>query len=89
MYYVYVLYDQKKLYIGFTRNIKRRFKEHLAGKVYTTKRYNQHKLGLIYAEMFVSKKDAERREKYLKTTKGKKGIKLILRETLKNQCPVV
>ena len=83
IYYVYALHDQKKFYIGFTGNLKRRLKEHLGGKVHTTKRYNREKLSLIYAEMFISKKDAERREKYLKTTKGRKRLKLILRETLK------
>jgi len=35
-------------------------------------------------EYFFSKKDAERREMYLKTTAGRKGLKLILRETLQS-----
>ncbi len=37
---------------------------------------------LIYCEYFFSKEDAERREGYLKTTAGRKGLKLILRKTL-------
>jgi len=82
-YCVYVLYDQRRFYIGFTRDVRRRLREHLNGKVHTTKRYNQRKLKLVYTETFISKQDAERREKYFKTTKGRKGLKLILRETLK------
>ncbi|MEA2020782.1 MAG: GIY-YIG nuclease family protein [Patescibacteria group bacterium] len=84
MFYVYVLYDKQKFYIGFTADLEQRLKDHKRGKVHTTKRYNLEKLKLIYAEMFVSEKDARRREQYLKTTKGRKGLRLILRETLKS-----
>ena len=37
---------------------------------------------LIYCEYFSSKIDAQRREKYFKTSAGKKGLKLIIRDTL-------
>lgn len=40
---------------------------------------------LHYCEYFFSREDAERREGYLKTTPGRKGLKLILRETLKSR----
>ena len=89
MYCVYVLYDNNKFYIGYTTNVKRRLKEHLRGKIHTTKRYNLEKLRLIYKECFVSEKDARRRERFLKTTKGRKGLKLILRDTLELDCGVV
>ena len=84
MFYVYVLYDDKKFYIGFSKELERRVKGHKRGKVHTTKRYNLEKLRLVYAEIFIFEKDARRRERYLKTTKGRKGLKLILRETLKS-----
>ena len=86
-YYVYVLYDCLKFYIGFTRNLSRRVKEHLRGNVYSTKRYALDKLKLVYAEKFISEKDARRRERYLKTTKGRKMLRLILRNTL--ECRIV
>lgn len=81
-YYVYVLLSLKdnKFYIGSTNNLKRRLKEHLAGKnISTSKRLP---LKLIYFEGHLSKSDAERREKYFKTTKGKVTLRAIIRDFL-------
>jgi len=41
MFYVYVLYDKqtKKLYKGYTNNLKLRFEQHLKHKVKTTKNW--------------------------------------------------
>jgi len=38
---------------------------------------------LVFCEYFFSKHDATRREKYLKTNVGKKMLKFLLKETLK------
>ena len=38
-------------------------------------------LELIFYEVYFNKKDALRREKYFKTTAGKKALKIMLRET--------
>ena len=82
MYWVYILKDEKEeIYIGYTSNLERRIKEHQAGYTRTTRLMGKKRL--IYYEAFISREDAVRREKYLKTTKGKKGLKLILRDTLK------
>lgn len=81
-YYVYVLLSLKdnKFYIGSTNNLKRRLKEHRAGKnISTSKRLP---LKLIYFEGHLSRTDAERREKYFKTTKGKVTLRNIIRESL-------
>ena len=82
MFYVYVLRDNEsgKFYIGRTEDLKRRIREHKVGHTHTTARYKEK--NLIYFEGFISKKDALRRERYFKTSQGKKGLKLILRETL-------
>jgi len=81
MYIVYVLKDSKnKLYVGLSKNIERRLNEHLNNKVWTTKRMLNPKL--IYLEGFIAKYDAMRREKYLKTTKGKRTLKLMLKYSL-------
>ncbi len=82
MYYVYILWSCKrsKFYIGYTNNLERRLKEHREGKVHTTKRYQDHIL--IFYEAFTEKEDALRREKYFKTTKGKKTLRLMLHDTL-------
>jgi len=82
MYFVYILLLKNiNLYAGYTDNLKRRLPEHLTGKVKSTR--NRRPLKLIYYEAFISKKDARRREKYFKTTKGKSTLRLMLRETLK------
>ena len=82
MFYIYVLMGAKsRLYIGRSDNLKRRLSEHKDGKVWTTKRMLPVKL--IFYEAFVEKNDAIRRERYLKTNQGKKGLKLIARDSLK------
>ena len=82
-YYVYVLLSlkDKKFYIGFTNDLKRRMKEHKSGKNISTK--SRLPLELIYYEAHLSKTDAERRERYFKTTKGKSTLRQILRDSLK------
>ena len=84
MYYVYVLFSakDKKFYIGFTSNLKRRLEEHSQGKNISTR--SRRPLKLVYYESHLSKKDAQRREKYFKTTKGKSTLKQILRNSLSN-----
>ncbi len=82
MYYTYtLLLKNTKIYSGSTNDLKRRLNEHQLGKVLSTK--NQRPIELIFYEAFVNKKDAERREKYFKTDKGKKMLKVILREYFK------
>ena len=74
-YYVYVLLSgrDKKLYIGYTENLKLRFEEHQKGRVASTK--NRQPLKLIYSEACLDRKDAIHREKYLKTSYGNKFLK--------------
>ncbi len=66
MYYVYLLKSKKNgtFYIGYTKNIGKRLKEHNAGLVEYTKKYKPWLL--IYCESFLSLEDAKRREKNLK-----------------------
>jgi len=63
---VYLLKSKKdgKCYIGSTNDLKRRFKEHNSGKLFSTK--NRRPLILIYYEAFRSEKDARKREQSLK-----------------------
>ena len=66
MYYVYLLQSEKdkRFYVGFTSDLKRRISEHNAAKVQSTKAFIPYRL--IYFEGFRSKKDALNREKKLK-----------------------
>jgi putative endonuclease len=82
MHYVYVLLSLKdeKFYIGFTNDLERRLKEHNSGENISTK--SRLPLKLFYYEAHLSKKDAARRERYFKTTKGKSTLKQMLRDSL-------
>jgi putative endonuclease len=83
MFYTYILHlSNNNLYAGSTDNLKRRYYEHINGKVESTK--NLRPLKLIFYEAFSNEKDAERRERYFKTDKGKKMLKVMLREYFNN-----
>lgn len=76
MYYVYVLQSLKKahwLYKESTSNLKRRLGEHNSSKNFSTAPYAPFRL--TYYEAYLLKKDAEAREKYLKTSMGKRVLK--------------
>lgn len=87
MFYVYVLQSVRngKLYTGYTTNLRRRVAEHGRGDVHTTARMGNVKL--IFYEAYISKTDAHRREIYIKTTKGKRAIKIMLSDTLGPSVP--
>ncbi|MDX9855258.1 MAG: GIY-YIG nuclease family protein [Parcubacteria group bacterium] len=82
MYYVYVLKSSKDSnnYVGYTKNLKLRFEEHMKGRVESTK--NRRPLELIYYEACLDQHDATHREKYLKTYHGKMFIKNRLKSYL-------
>lgn len=82
MYYVYILQSAKDkgLYIGYTNNLKERFKEHQAGESFATK--GRLPVKLIHYQGFISKKDAVEAEKYFKTTRGWERIHRMLENTL-------
>ena len=75
MYYVYVLQSRvdMKFYIGYTKDLIKRIKVHNNGLVSSTK--NRRPLDLVYYEACINQDDAIKREKYLKTTYGKRYIK--------------
>ncbi|MDD3774304.1 MAG: GIY-YIG nuclease family protein [Patescibacteria group bacterium] len=66
MYYVYLLKSKKdnSIYIGYTNNLKSRFKQHNNAESKFTK--NKIPWGLIYSEIYKDKSDAKYREKNLK-----------------------
>lgn len=82
--YVYVLYSNisKGFYVGYTRDLKKRFAEHNKGFNFSTKPYIPWML--IYYEAHTCEADAIRREKYLKTTAGDRAIHRMLREKLRD-----
>jgi putative endonuclease len=65
MVHLYILkLSNGQLYIGFSKDLRKRLKEHADGKVFTTKKYLPIKLA--YNEGYASWKDAKEREKMLK-----------------------
>ena len=82
MYYVYVLLSgaDGDFYTGSTGDLKHRVQEHSEGLVLTTR--ERRPLELVYYEACNSRKDACRREKYLKTSAGKRYLRNRLSEYL-------
>jgi putative endonuclease len=79
-YFVYILRSclDGKFYTGYTSDIRKRLIEHNSGKVNSTKK--RIPFELVYFEYSLNLNDALHREKYLKTTYGKRYI----RQRLKN-----
>jgi len=79
MFYVYILESlkDKKLYVGYTNNLRRRFEEHNSGKIDVTKYRRPFKI--IYYEAYLNQQDATSREKYFKTGWGRTYLKRILK----------
>ena len=87
MFYIYVLLSLKdnNFYTGFTTDLRRRLKEHSWGESKATKK--RRPLKLIYYEGYLLEKDAREREKYLKTSMGKRVLKKQLPNFIKRFKP--
>jgi len=81
IYTVYVLYSKKydKIYIGYTSNLIKRFHSHnkLGTKGYTLK-YRPWEV--IHSEVFTDKANVMKREKELKSYKGRCFIRDLLKK---------
>lgn len=75
MHYTYVLLSEqdKMLYTGTTRDLGARVRDHANGRVRSTS--YRRPLQLIYYEACLSPDDAFRRERFLKTGKGKRYLR--------------
>ena len=75
MFKVYVIRSEVdgRFYVGLTESLERRFKEHNAGKVFSTKGYRPWKM--FFSEEYATRQEASQREKYLKSGMGKEYIK--------------
>lgn len=75
-FYVYVLHSQQrdKIYIGYTSDLESRLKSHseLATKGWTIK---FRPWALVHTEVFETKAEAMRREKQLKSARGREFIR--------------
>ncbi len=81
-YCVYILYSWKDgdLYTGYTTDLKKRLTDHFHGRSRSTA--PRRPFSLLFCEYYLSKTDAMRREQYLKTSTGKRTLRLMLRSSL-------
>ncbi len=82
MEYTYVLLSERdgRFYTGSTSDLRARFRDHNAGRVRSTA--YRRPLKLIYYEACVHLADARRRERFLKTGKGKQYLYNRLKDSL-------
>ena len=80
---VYVLLSLKDglFYIGMSSSLTARLRDHESGGVTSTN--PRRPFVVIHTEHYFSKADAYRREGYFKTTTGKRVLRLMLRESLR------
>jgi len=73
-FYAYVLlsFKDNEHYIGYTGNLRKRLEEHNSGKNFSTK--SRRPLKLIYFEACLNENDAKQREKYFKSTIGRRYL---------------
>ncbi|MFH1694758.1 MAG: GIY-YIG nuclease family protein [Patescibacteria group bacterium] len=83
MYFLYILVSQSinKTYVGITDNLERRLGEHNSDKHSYTKRYVPWKI--IYKEQLSTREEARKREKYFKSTTGRRLMKKLLKDIKK------
>ena len=80
MYYVYVLKQKNdRYYYGYTSDLRKRVSEHVNGDVKTTRGQEPK---LVYYETFKEKREALKREKFIKSGQGREQIKRRISERL-------
>ncbi|KKU94172.1 MAG: GIY-YIG catalytic domain protein [Candidatus Jorgensenbacteria bacterium GW2011_GWA1_48_13] len=73
-FYTYILMSNRDgySYIGYSQDLKKRIEEHNKGYVLATK--HRRPLKLVYYEACLNREDAMQRERYLKTTNGRRWL---------------
>lgn len=74
MYYGYILLNERKTrtYTGVSNDALKRLKEHNAGRIKSSKLYRPYKI--IYTESFDTLKEARTKEKFYKSTTGRRRL---------------
>ena len=78
--YILLCKKDNSLYVGYTTDLKKRFEYHQNGKSKTTR--IRGPVQLLYAESYINETDARKREKFLKSGRGREVIKKQLNQTL-------
>ena len=84
-FWIYVLESlkDKKRYVGYTTNLKKRIEEHNKALTFSTK--SRLPMKLLYCEGGTNQEDAKRREEYLKTTRGRRFLAKRLKSYYKSK----
>lgn len=79
-YYLYVLESKTdgNRYVGMTNDLRKRLQAHQNGKSFATS--PRRPFSLVYYEAGTSYQDTRQREKYMKTTEGRRFITKRLRD---------
>jgi putative endonuclease len=77
-YTVYILRSlrDRKLYVGMTTDVQRRLREHNHGKNPSTR--HRRPLVLLHTEIYPTRAEAAKRERFFKGGRGHKFLKSIL-----------
>lgn len=78
MHYVYILLNETRTrtYTGITEDVEKRLTEHNADRVKSSCPYLPYKI--IHTESFEALSEARQKEKFYKTTTGRRRLKEIL-----------
>ena len=81
-YFVYILYNREngRFYVGKTANLRRRLNQHKNAKL----SHRNIRFICIFVEIFINQEDADKREKYFKSSKGKYTLRAMLKNTLQD-----
>ncbi len=75
MYYVYILLNETKTrtYTGVTDDVNKRLAEHNIGRVKSSSPYRPYKIA--HTESFATLSEARQKEKFYKSTTGRRKLK--------------
>ena len=81
MFYVYILFNkaETRTYTGVSDDVEKRLAEHNAGRVKSSCPHRPYKI--IHVEPFETLKEARQKEKFYKSTTGRRRIKGMLFKT--------
>ncbi len=78
MYHVYILFNEEKTrtYTGVAEDVNKRLTEHNAGRVKASRPYRPY--NIIHTESFETLKEARQKEKFYKSTTGRRRLRAML-----------
>ena len=75
--YVLINSEKNRTYIGCAKDLLKRIEEHNKGAVRSSRAYGPYKI--LYKEKFETLKEARAKEKYYKSTSGRRQLKKLFK----------